>query len=243
MLAHELRNPLAPIRNAVEVLRLRGHDQPQVAMGARHDRPPGAPTWSGWWTTCSTCPASPAARSSCSPSRSTWRRSSRTAVETSRPLIDARRPPADGDAAAEPVWVDGDPARLAQVLTNLLNNAAKYTEAGGRICADRWPARASEAVVRVRDTGVGIPPEMLARGLRPVHPGGPLARPVAGRLGIGLTLVAAGRDARRDGVGPDDGPGRGSEFVVRLPAQPGGLRRSRSATAATHRYGVEAEKR
>ena len=73
MLAHELRNPLAPIRNAVEVLRLPAADRPRSRLGPGHDRPPGRRTWPGWSTTCSTCPGSPAARSSCSRSRSTWR--------------------------------------------------------------------------------------------------------------------------------------------------------------------------
>ena len=160
MLAHELRNPLAPIRNAVEMLRLRGHDQPERRLGPRRHRPPGRRTWSGWSTTCSTCRASRAARSACSSSRSTWPTVVASAVETSRPLIDAGRHELDVTLPAEPVWVDGDPARLAQVLANLLNNAAKYTEPGGRIAVTA-AAEDGAAVVRVRDTGIGIPPEML----------------------------------------------------------------------------------
>src|SRR5213075_3164031 len=84
----------------------------------------------------------------------------RTAVETSRPLIAACGHDLVVDGPAEPVDVDGDLTRLAQVLANLLNNAAKYTERGGRIwlSAER---QGSDAVVSVRDTGIGIPAEML----------------------------------------------------------------------------------
>ena len=86
-------------------------------------------------------------------------------------------------------WLEGDPARLEQVVANLLNNAAKYTEPGGRIRLNARTRGTTRSVLRVRDTGIGIAPEMLPHSLRPVHPGRPLAVRSQGGLGIGLTLV------------------------------------------------------
>ena len=92
MLAHELRNPLAPIRNALSVMRLSGGDEPAVEPGADDDRAPGRRTWSGWSTTCSTCRRiTPAARSTSSREPLDARRGRDAArVETRQPLIDAR---------------------------------------------------------------------------------------------------------------------------------------------------------
>src|SRR6202000_694478 len=84
------------------------------------------------------------------------------AVETSRPLIDARGHTLAVDLPPEPVWVEADRARLSQVLSNVLNNAAKYTGDGGEI-ALTVRREGPDAVFRVRDSGVGIPPEMLPR--------------------------------------------------------------------------------
>jgi CheY-like chemotaxis protein/anti-sigma regulatory factor (Ser/Thr protein kinase) len=141
----------------------------------------------------------------------------RSAIETSKPLIDAGRHQLAISLPTEALMLQADPVRLTQVVANLLNNAAKYTEEAGQI----WlTARRDEAdvVISVRDSGIGIPPQMLSKvfGLftqvdRPYHraPGG---------LGIGLALVRrlvemhGGRVEARS-----EGPGKGSEFVVRLP--------------------------
>ena len=117
------------------------------------------------------------------------------AVEASRPLVEERRHRLEVSLPQEPLRLEADPARLQQVLANLLNNAAKYTEPGGRI--DLSAAQeGSEVVLRVRDNGIGIAAEMLPRifGLfaqveqaRERAPGG---------LGIGLALVTTGRRPR-----------------------------------------------
>jgi len=145
------------------------------------------------------------------------------AVQTSRPLIDARRHQLTVSFSRDPVVLEGDSTRLEQVLANLLNNAAKYTEPGGRI----WISATSEngqAVLRVRDTGKGIPPAMIQRIFEPfVQIDFSLHRSEQGGLGIGLMLVRRLVDMHGGTVEAfSTGPGQGSEFVVRLPALPPG---------------------
>jgi signal transduction histidine kinase len=145
------------------------------------------------------------------------------AVETSRPLLESRRQHLTVAVPQEPLRVEADPGRLDQVVGNLLGNAAKYTCEEGRI----WLSverDGGEAVLRVRDTGVGIPAELLPR-LFELFMQGP--RPQGG-LGIGLRLVKQLVELHGGNVQAfSDGPGRGSEFVVRLPA----LVREEPATA------------
>jgi signal transduction histidine kinase len=138
------------------------------------------------------------------------------AIETSRPLIDQRRHALAVHVPAEPVRVRGDAVRLGQVLSNLLNNAAKYTPADGRIDLS-VERRGSLVTVRVADNGLGIPAEMLERvfDLFLQFESGDIAQ---GGIGIGLTLVKrlvelhGGEVEARSG-----GRGQGSEFIVRLP--------------------------
>ena len=144
------------------------------------------------------------------------------AVETARPLIEARRHDLILSAPPEAVALDADPMRLNQVFGNLLNNAAKYTEAGGRI----WVTVArdgAEAVVRIRDTGIGLAPDMLTRVFDLFTQEQRTLDRSQGGLGIGLTLVRSLVELHGGTVkAASDGPGRGSEFVVRLPALPAG---------------------
>jgi len=136
-----------------------------------------------------------------------------------RPTVEERGHRLAVAMPAEPIALEGDPTRLEQVLGNLLHNAAKYTEPGGRITLSA--ARVGEeAVILVRDTGVGIAPEMLPKVFEMfVQVGQP--GHAQGGLGIGLGLVRSlvemhgGRITARS-----DGPSRGSEFVVHLPALP-----------------------
>ena len=113
------------------------------------------------------------------------------AVETSRPLIEARRHELTVSLPPQPIRARGDPTRLAQVIANLLNNAAKYTEEGGRI----WlgvEREAGEVVVRIRDTGVGVPSDMLARIFEPFTQVERSLDRSQGGLGIGLTFSPDG---------------------------------------------------
>ena len=143
----------------------------------------------------------------------------RDAVDASRPLIEASGHQLAVSLPAEPIHLDADPARLAQVISNLLNNAAKYTEPGGHIAltAER---RGGDLVLTVRDTGVGISAEMLPGIFEMFAQVDRSLERSQGGLGIGLTLVrrlvemhGGTIEARSEGIG------RGSEFVVRLPVR------------------------
>jgi CheY-like chemotaxis protein/nitrogen-specific signal transduction histidine kinase len=215
MLAHELRNPLAPIRNSLHILRL-------TAGGAGGD---GVLDMIERQVTHMVrlvddlLEVSRITRGKIDLRRGRVELAAvvRTAVETSRPFLDAAGHDLTVDLPPEPLVVDGDPVRLAQVLANLLNNAAKYTDPGGKV---RVAARrdGAEAVLAVRDTGAGIPPDMLARVFDLFTQVDRSDARAQGGLGIGLTLVKSltelhgGRVAVRS-----DGPGTGSEFEVRLP--------------------------
>lgn len=139
------------------------------------------------------------------------------ALETSRPLIDAGRHDLRVSLPAEPVFVEGDPTRLAQLLANLLNNAAKYTPDGGRIeLVLEEPG--SQAVVRVRDSGRGIPAEMLSRVFEMfTQVNRPLGQSQGG-LGIGLSLVKRLTEKHGGTVeARSEGTDRGSEFILTFP--------------------------
>jgi CheY-like chemotaxis protein/anti-sigma regulatory factor (Ser/Thr protein kinase) len=142
------------------------------------------------------------------------------AIEASRPVMDRVGHEFDAALPDEPIWVNGDSARLTQIVTNLLNNAAKYTDPGGHI----WLSLEREdnmAAIRVRDTGIGIPPEMLASVFDLFTQVDRSLDRSQGGLGIGLTLVnrlVATHGGRVSAT--SEGPGKGSEFTVRLPTIP-----------------------
>jgi PAS domain S-box-containing protein len=141
----------------------------------------------------------------------------RNAVETSRPLIDAARHELSVTLPAEPVTLVADPVRLAQVVANLLNNAAKYTEEGGHISLSAY-REGGDAVVSVRDTGIGIPAEELPRLFDLFAQADRTYHRAKGGLGIGLTLVRTLVELHGGSVlARSDGVGCGSEFIVRLP--------------------------
>jgi signal transduction histidine kinase len=139
------------------------------------------------------------------------------AVETSRPLIEERRHTLTVSLSPTPLLLRGDATRLTQVVANLLNNAAKYTPDGGQV----WltlEGDGDEAVVRVEDTGMGIPAEMLPRIFDLFTQVDRSLHRAQGGLGIGLTLVRSLVEMHGGVVEAySDGPGQGSEFVVRLP--------------------------
>jgi signal transduction histidine kinase len=140
------------------------------------------------------------------------------ATETAGHLLAGRQHRLTVSLSPGPVSLEGDPVRLARVLTNLLGNAAKFTDPGGHI---RLSARveAGEVVLRVRDNGRGIDPDLLPRVFDLFYQvSGPGGR--EGGLGIGLTLVKSLVELHGGSVAArSDGPGTGSEFVVRLPAR------------------------
>jgi PAS domain S-box-containing protein len=216
MLAHELRNPLAPIRSAIQLMRLKGSDdvtvqraQVVVERQVQHlvrlvDDLLDVSRISRGKIALRLEPADLASVVA-------------RAVEISRPLIDDRNHHLELTLPEAAVRVEADLTRLAQVVSNLLNNAAKYTEEGG--CIDLIVEQlGEEAVVRVRDSGVGIATDMLASIFDLfIQVKGSVSRSQGG-LGIGLTLVRSLVEMHGGSVqAKSGGLGQGSEFVVRLP--------------------------
>jgi PAS domain S-box-containing protein len=212
-LAHELRNPLAPIRSALEVLRRSGSASPDLyRMLARQvDQLVRLVE--------DLLDVSRITRGQIALKRERVALADvvHSAIETAKPQLDAARHALQVALPEEPLWLDADPLRLSQVLVNLLNNAALYTPDGGRIeiGAER---RGSEVTVSVRDDGIGIAADALPRVFDPFTRFDRASGRAQGGLGIGLALAAqiaalhGGRVEARS-----DGPGRGSEFRLRLP--------------------------
>jgi signal transduction histidine kinase/DNA-binding response OmpR family regulator len=216
MLAHELRNPLAPIRNAVTFLRLSGDSDPDVE----------------WARDLIDRQVSQLVRlvdDLLDVSRITRGKIRlelqcldllsvvASAIETSRPLLDASAHRFTTSLSEEPLWVNADHARLSQVLSNLLNNAAKYTPEGGDISL---VARREEheAVVHVCDNGMGIPGEMLVGIFDLFTQVDRSLDRSQGGLGIGLTLVQRLVEMHGGRVEvASEGAGQGSTFTIRLP--------------------------
>lgn len=215
-LAHELRNPLAPLRNAVQLLRAKGPDEPELRWGRDViDRQVEHLTR----LIDDLMDVSRISRNKLE------LRKERVelidvingAVESSRPLIEQCGHDLTIVLPAEPVYLTADLVRLAQAFLNLLTNAAKYTERGGRISL--IAERANDYVtVRVKDTGVGIPPEKLPRLFEIFYQVDQTLERSQGGLGIGLSLVKQLVELHGGTVEAySDGIGCGSEFVVRLP--------------------------
>jgi signal transduction histidine kinase len=140
-----------------------------------------------------------------------------SAVEACRPLLEARRHQFTLQLPDEALRIEADPARLGQVVMNLLNNAAKYTDEGGRISLTVQQS-GEEAVLRIRDNGIGIAAEMLPRVFKLYEQADRALGHAQGGLGIGLKLVRSLVEMHGGTVDVvSDGPGHGSEFVVRLP--------------------------
>jgi len=216
LLAHELRNPLAPIMNAVHLLRLMGSDDPDL-------------NWCRDVIERQTHQLTRLVEDLLDVSRITQGKIKlrldpldlaaivASAVETSRPLIDAQHHELVVTMPERPLKILGDPARLTQVVANLLNNAAKYQGEGGRIdlTVEREPG---VAVIRVQDRGIGISPETLPQVFELFAQGTPPPQRDHGGLGIGLSLVKTLVEMHGGSVEVrSEGSGEGSEFVVRLP--------------------------
>lgn len=216
VLAHELRNPLAPIRNSLHLLGLGSLDDPEVA-GVVEIMERQVNHLVRLVDDLLEVSRITRGKIELRKERVEVAAVVRSAVETSRPLIEAAGHQLALTIPPEPLTLEGDPVRLAQVIANLLNNAAKYTDAGGQI----WLSvrRADEGVaISVRDTGVGIPLDMLPRVFRLFMQVDRHSGRAQGGLGIGLSLVKSLVEMHGGSVtAHSEGPGQGSEFTVRLP--------------------------
>jgi len=216
VLAHELRNPLASVRNGLAIVKQlekrdtiigQTHDmmERQVQQLARlvDDLLDVARITHGkielhLQTTC----LAPIVQA---------------AVQASRSLIDSHQQKLCVSLPDEPLHVHVDPGRLEQILSNLLNNATKYTGDGGHIRLSA-AKEGSDLVIKIQDTGVGIAKEMLSRIFEPFRQIHRAENDSQGGLGIGLSLVRQFVEMHRGTVSAfSRGPGRGSEFVVRMP--------------------------
>lgn len=214
-LAHELRNPLAPLRSALHLLR--------TSEGADSSAPPLIELMERQLDHLIRLVDDLLEMSRITRGTFTLRKERievaqvvRNAVETSTPLIDAAHHELTVELPEEPLWLEGDPVRLAQIVANLLNNAARYTEDRGRITV-RAERQGSFAFISVADTGIGIDPDKLPRVFEMFERGTDSAGR-GGGLGIGLSL--AQRLAAMHGgtiEAHSAGAGQGSRFVVRLP--------------------------
>ena len=229
LLAHELRNPMAPIANGLEILQMEEADDEtrKYAFGIMHSQFEHLVR-----LVDDLLDVSRIARGKIElrPEQTPLGTIVQRAVEAARPLIDAQGHELTVDISQGPTIVNADPVRLAQVITNLLTNAAKYTDQGGKISLS---ARCdSQVVLRVRDTGIGIAPESLPKlfdMFMQVDPGLTRSR---GGLGLGLTLVKSIVHMHGGEVEVhSEGLGCGSEFVVKLPL-PGERTQSEQAPAA-----------
>ncbi|HEX5010840.1 MAG TPA: PAS domain S-box protein [Planctomycetota bacterium] len=234
MLGHELRNPLAPIRNAIDLLQSIGDTEPDAVL-ARNiiDRQSAqlARLVDDLLDVSRITRGKISLRLETVDAREIVER----AVESSRPFLDARRHHLELDLPGHPARVHGDIARLSQVMLNLLNNAAKYTLPGGHIHVAVATA-GGECVLRVRDDGMGIHAELMPRIFDLFVQGERGLDRSEGGLGLGLALVRKLVEAHGGHVEAfSAGPGDGSEFVVRLP-----LAEAAAPTAADQRPGVRA---
>jgi PAS domain S-box-containing protein len=220
MLAHELRNPLAPVSNALQVLNHVSSDNP-AAQEARSVMERQIEHLVRLVDDLLDVSRMTRGLITLRKQRVSLATVVARAVESSRPLIDARRHTLEVNVPDQDLLVEADIVRLAQVLLNLLNNAAKYTPEGGRITLSvesDGEGPCGRAVVRVRDTGMGIPAAMIGKVFDLFTQVERTLTRAEGGLGIGLTLVRRLTEMHGGAVDVSSpGPGQGSEFVVRLP--------------------------
>jgi signal transduction histidine kinase/CheY-like chemotaxis protein len=216
-LGHELRNPLAPISNSLEIMKLSGAFSTPRTQQAGEVMERQIHYLNR--LVDDLLEVSRITRGIIEVRKEPLDLSAivKAAVETSRPVLDNLRHELIVDLEAEPLSVGGDPVRLTQVFANLLNNAAKYTNHGGRITISTRRDQ-GEAVISVKDNGIGIAPNVLAQVFDMFMQVDRSTRRSQGGLGIGLTLVRSLVSMHGGTVeARSDGPGLGSEFIVRLP--------------------------
>jgi PAS domain S-box-containing protein len=236
-LAHELRNPLEPIRNAIEIMKRQGPLEAGVAWSRDVvERQLGVMVR----LIDDLLDVARISRGSLALRKRpiALEQAIDIALETSGPLVRAGGHFLSVQSSSEPIMVEADGVRLGQVFSNLLSNAAKYMEPGGEICLS-VEADGGYAIVSVEDSGMGFAPEAAAALFEPFSqlPAAPARR--RGGLGIGLALARAIVEMHGGSIqARSAGAGRGSEFIVRLPlASAAGAREPQPAYAPARAQG------
>jgi PAS domain S-box-containing protein len=219
-LAHELRNPLAPIRNALELLRRTDGDT-ALAEEARSMMGRQLALMVRLIDDLLDVSRISRGKVQLHKQRVELANLIRSALETVRPFLESQGHELAVTLPPQPIFLEADPTRLAQVIANLMNNAAKYTEKGGHI----WltvERQDGEVVVSIRDTGIGITAEHLPHLFEMFSQAQPALERSQGGLGIGLSLVRGLVELHGGTVeAQSDGIGKGSRFIVRLPIENG----------------------
>ena len=215
-LGHELRNPLAPILNALEIIRLSG-DNPEAVSHQRERLERQVRQMVRLVDDLLDVSRVTTGKLRLNPETITLQDVIDAALDISRPLIEKGRLELKVQMPSDPIELQGDRVRLAQVFSNLLNNAAKYTEPGGRVFVTAV-RKNDHVTISVRDTGVGIAPDVLPRVFELFTQVDRSLNRSQGGLGVGLALVRrfvelhGGTVAARSG-----GTGKGAEFTIELP--------------------------
>src|SRR2546421_10372873 len=216
LLAHELRNPLGPIRHAVKILRAKTPSTSELQWATNIiDRQAEHMTR----LVEDLLDVSRITRGTIELRRERIDIGSvvKAAVESIAALRDKARHQIEIQLPGEPLYVDGDPTRLTQVVTNLLDNAVKFTDPGGQITVTA-SREGDSAVIEVSDTGIGIPPELLTRIFDMFTQADVPVERSQGGLGVGLALVERLVKLHGGSVSAhSEGPGKGTEFTIRLP--------------------------
>jgi PAS domain S-box-containing protein len=218
MLAHELRNPLAPLRNALHILQLRGTD-PGVLEQARGMMDRQVTHLGRLVDDLLDVSRLTTGQVQLRRERLDLARLTRQAAADRRTAYEAKRVSLEVSTPDTPVWVNGDPTRLAQVLDNLLTNALKFTARDGQVYASVAADADGRVVLTVRDTGAGIEPDMLPRLFEPFSQADRTLDRRDGGLGLGLAIVKGLAELHGGSVRAQSGGlGRGAAFTVILPA-------------------------
>ena len=242
MLAHELRNPLAPVQNALELMRLCPADK-LACVRAREIASEQIRHLSRLVDDLVDVSRITHGRIRLRKEIVDLAQVVNQSVECVRASIETHRQKLSVSLPQEPVHLEADPTRLVQVLSNLLNNAMKYTQDGGRIwfSAERDE---QEVVLRVRDTGIGMSSELLPRIFDLFTQGERGLDRSQGGLGIGLTMVRSLVEMHGGSVvGQSDGPGQGSVFIIRLPVLPQISLRLEQPSKAPEQTGIPPSRR
>lgn len=214
-LAHELRNPLAPIRNALEIMRI-SQNQPEAVESARSLMERQVTALVRLIDDLLEVSRMSRGKVQLRLERLSLYQVLEAAIEQSRPLLEKAGQTLKLQTPADEIWLDGDRLRLAQVFTNLLNNAAKYSEPGGTVTIEA-SRDGDVATIRVRDTGVGIPAEMLPHLFEPFLQIDRSLNRAQGGMGIGLNLVSRLVELHGGSVvAKSAGLGKGAEFIIKL---------------------------